>query len=136
VKVKTMARPQHEPSEVTRTLVIGLASCGIQQTKIAAHIGVTEKILRARYRAELDFGLERAVAKAASNMFRLAQRQSMTGFYAARHVLNCKGGPTWRDVNRTELDVPIGGGGISGLLQRCGLEPMASPPASNRRTAC
>jgi hypothetical protein len=48
--------------------------------------------------------LARAVAGAATNMFRLATKQSHTGFCAARHVLNCFGGPAWKDQTNINLN--------------------------------
>jgi hypothetical protein len=88
----------HNPNETTRRLVVALASVGTQQDRIARMIGVAPGTLRAAYRAELDDGLARAVAGAATNMFRLALKQSSTGFMAARHVLRCFGGPAWKDT--------------------------------------
>jgi hypothetical protein len=67
-------------------------------------IGVAPGALRGAYRAELDDGLARAVAGTATNMFRLATKQSHTGFCAARHVLNCFGGPAWKDQTNINLN--------------------------------
>jgi hypothetical protein len=93
----------HKPTPSNRALVVALASCGVQQTKIAEHVRCAPKTLRAAYRHELDCGLEAAVAGAAANMFRLATRDSMTGFKAAAHVLDHFGGQAWRDVKRAEV---------------------------------
>lgn len=114
-------RKDHKPSEVNQRLVVALKSCGVQQDTIAAIIGVSAPSLRKWYRAELDDGLARAVASAAANMFRLSLRQSHTGFCAARHVLNCHGGPMWRDVSKVELD-HTGGEGLGGLMRQCGVD--------------
>lgn len=51
-----------------------------------------------------DDGLAHAVAGAATNMFRLALRQSATGFMAARHVLRCFGGPAWKDAANVNIN--------------------------------
>ena len=95
-------RRDHKPTETQRRLCVALKSCGVQHETIARIVGVSAPSLRKWYRAELDDGLARAVAGAATNMFRLALKQSSTGFMAARHVLRCFGGPAW-DVSPRRL---------------------------------
>jgi hypothetical protein len=87
---------KHQPDASTRRLIVALASCGIQQKRIAKHAGIAEKTLRRAYRAELDLGVECAVAGAASNMFRVALKPTMAGFRAAQFVLGRLGGPAWK----------------------------------------
>jgi hypothetical protein len=96
-----------------RRLVIALASVGTQQDRIARIVGCAPGTLRKVYQSELDDGLSRAVAGAAQNMFRLALKQSSTGFLAARHVLRCFGGPAWKDCSRVEI-APSSGDGDAG----------------------
>ncbi|HXN89061.1 MAG TPA: hypothetical protein VN890_06895 [Methylocella sp.] len=94
----------HKPNETTRRLVVALASVGTQQDRIARMIGVAPGTLRKAYQSELQDGLAHAVASAAQNMFRLALKQSSTGFMAARHVLRCFGGPAWKDTANINLN--------------------------------
>jgi hypothetical protein len=85
-----------------KAFVVALKSCGVQQETIARIVGVSVPSLRKWYAAELQDGLACAVAGAATNMFRLALKQSSTGFMAVRHVLRCFGGPAW-DVSPRRL---------------------------------
>ena len=94
----------HKPNETTRRLVVALARVGTQQDRIARMIGVAPGTLRKAYQSELQDGLAHAVASAAQNMFRLALKQSSTGFMAARHVLRCFGGPAWKDTANINLN--------------------------------
>jgi hypothetical protein len=67
----------------------------------AAHFRFTARMRELE--AQFEAGLACAVAGAATNMFRLASKQSSTGFMAARHVLRCFGGPAWKDTANINL---------------------------------
>jgi len=97
-------RKDHKPTETQRSLCVALKSCGVQHETIARIVGVSAPSLRKWYAAELQDGLACAVAGAATNMFRLALKQSSTGFMAASHVLRCFGGPAWKDTANINLN--------------------------------
>lgn len=111
-----MSSLQHEPSEKTRELVTALAVNGVQQSRIAAYIGIPERMLRRHYRDTLDLAKERACAQAANNLFRITSTGSgMAAVFAAIYI-GARGG--WRDMSRTELQIePKSPKGLTGLLQ-------------------
>ena len=62
----------HRPTERDRGRVEALVAYGIPQEQIARIVGITDRTLRKHYRAELDLGTAKAVARAADTLFRLA----------------------------------------------------------------
>lgn len=67
-----MARPPHEPTEVSRELVKALSGFGIRSDAIAKKIGIAPKTLRKHYRCELDLGEVDAIHTVANALFKNA----------------------------------------------------------------
>jgi hypothetical protein len=85
-----MAQAPHVPTETNRAKVIGLSLNGISQGRIAEHIGIDSKTLRAHYRHELDFGTETLGAMAANHLVRLMRGDGSSAFSAVKYFLSCR----------------------------------------------
>ncbi len=61
--------PEHEPTEITRRLVMGWYAAGIPQKRICDHLDIDEKTLRKHYRVELDYTLDGMISKLSCNLY-------------------------------------------------------------------
>ena len=78
-----MARPRHQPDQLSRRQVEALAGYGVREPDIAGMIGIDPKTLRKHYRSELDLGHVKANAKVAENLFRKATGEGREAVTAA-----------------------------------------------------
>lgn len=99
---------KHEPTKETRSLVKALTSFGIDQSAIAAKIGVSEPTLRKHYRDEIDTGTTDLVATVANKLFNRAMTEKgMPGVTAGIFILKARG--KWRDAQVVEHTDANGG---------------------------
>jgi len=89
---------RHEVTDSTRKQVEALVSFGITQVDIATYLGISHDTLSRRYKAELETGLTKAIAKVASVLFYKATvEKDMT---AVIFFLKTRG--RWREKDREE----------------------------------
>jgi hypothetical protein len=94
---------EHQPTQMTRAKVMGLACNAVGQERIAKHLGVAVKTLRKHYQEELDFGVEAVGAQAAGNLIRLMRGDGSAAFSACKYYLSCR--MHWRE--RTAVSVKL-----------------------------
>lgn len=80
------------PTREQRSQVEVLSGIGVPHTAIASIIGIAAKTLRAHFRKELDSGMEKADAKVAANLFRIACGGGREAVTAACFWLRCRSG--------------------------------------------
>ena len=80
-------RPEHVPDVKTRKHVLGMASIGFDQERIAAVIEIDPKTLRRHYRYELDHAADKANAMVGTTFLQLAT-----------------GGGDWRKANMRAVE--------------------------------
>ena len=97
---KSSGQPAHKPTEAGRNLVTSLAASGTPQDEIAGIIEIAAKTLREHYRAELDFGMARANAQVADNLFKKATGEGKEQRIAAIFWLKTRAG--WKETTVTE----------------------------------
>ncbi len=90
-------RPQHVPTEKTRTEVSALASFGITQPDIADYIGINQETLRKHYPAEISASVTRANAAMARRLFKAGEEGSVPAM-----IFWLKARAGWRE--RHEID--------------------------------
>lgn len=74
-----------------------MAAFGLTEDQIAQFLYISKPTLRRHYRHELDVGHVKANVAVANNLFRLATKDDIRAFPAARFWLTCRGG--WRETN-------------------------------------
>jgi transposase-like protein len=84
---------KHHPTPETKAKVIGLSCNGVNQSRIALHLGVAEKTLRLHYREQLDFGVEALLSRVLANLATIACRgHGNAAVSAAKYLLSCRAG--------------------------------------------
>jgi hypothetical protein len=101
---ENMSRPEHVPTQQTRSFVETMAACGIPQEGIARAIGIDPKTLRKHYEAELDSAEDKANANVAGNLYKIATSTKPTRetVAAAMFWLRCRAG--WRDGDARDTE--------------------------------
>lgn len=83
---KRSPKALHEPTKTSRAQVQSLATYGVPQDEIAAHVGIDPKTLRKHYRAELDAGAVQASVRVRRFLFEgasgIALSQNIGATYA------------------------------------------------------
>lgn len=108
----------HEPTDELRAKVESLASFGIPQDQIAAHIGISKQTLRLYYREELDGAALRANANVAQFLFHNASGMALSDGSGTKPsdcvraaMFWCKTRMGWRET--TNLDHTSSDGSMS-----------------------
>lgn len=111
--------PAHEPTQISRNLVLLACSLGYTQEQIGELVGIAEGTLRKHYEAELADGGRKITLGIAGNLASIAQdRNHPKAVTAAIFWLKTKGGfrenvPTVDDASdeRVTFTINIGGSG-------------------------
>jgi hypothetical protein len=92
-----MANHPHLPTEKSRGMAQGLAGFGIEQSAIAAELGISDRTLRKHYKKELAAGTPRLIAKLAASLTKRALDPSggMASTVANIFMLKTRG--RWRE---------------------------------------
>nr|WP_064810325.1 MULTISPECIES: hypothetical protein [Rhizobium] len=89
---KTPGRPAHNPSPADRRVVELLASRGVRQSEICYVLAISEKTLRAHFRAELNRGAARLEAALALRLIDLAGGNGAVALRATIFLLRSRFG--------------------------------------------
>lgn len=98
-----------------------MAAFGVPQEDIGRLIGVTPPTLRLHYFQEIELGALKANAKVATNLFRIACKESREGLDAAKFWLKMRAG--W-----SEASAPLSTSGDIGIKEQRELAAKAPPP--------
>jgi AraC-like DNA-binding protein len=118
-----MARPRWNPSEKERDQVKKMAAFGIAQPAIAAVIGVSDRTLRTRCKAELATGLTTAIANVAGALYKSAMGGNVE---AQKFFLRCRA--HWIDPIRIEQLRPVAEMSDEEIAARLALERQSNDP--------
>lgn len=95
-------RAEYRPTVKDSQLVETLAAAGTRHEVIAGILGITEKMLNDKFKAELEEGLERANGRVAAALFDKAMSGGRDAFQAQRFWLTSKAG--WKP-DKTALEL-------------------------------
>lgn len=93
-------RPKYIPNENDLKKAKILAIAGLTKRRIAEVVGISENVLNAHYKKELDKAREEAHGAVVGNLFRLASR----GDNPVAAIFWCKTQLHWRETDRLELE--------------------------------
>ncbi|MGE0854112.1 MAG: hypothetical protein AB7I59_20865 [Geminicoccaceae bacterium] len=103
-----VGRPQHVPTDESRTLVESLSGFGIPQTEIARLVGIDPKTLRFHYEEQIELGTIKATAKVAQNLFTMACKPTREGLSAAIFWLKVRANWSEYAPPRPKAEEPLG----------------------------
>ena len=91
-------RPAFEVTDERRKFVEAMVAHGIREPEIAAIMGITDRTLRRKFKAEIRTALAKATAKVAETVFNLATKDRNPA--ACFFWLKCRAG--WKEINTLE----------------------------------
>lgn len=99
-------KKEHRPTGRSSALVEGMVAAGVEPSIIAEAMNITLPELKKAYENELQFGVAKANAKVAANLFRIATGDSRQAVSAAVHWLNNRAG--WKTKSDHAISGPDG----------------------------
>ena len=97
-------QPAFEVTEERRKFVEAMTAYGIKQPDIAAVLGISDRTLRTKFKAEIRTALAKATAKVAETVFNLATKERNPA--ACFFWLKCRAG--WKETSALEHSGPDG----------------------------